>query len=139
MFVRLVIAISLIVGLGSTASAEQEPTFVLTVKEPVGGKPPQHKKLTEALQAQESTLKPALLAKTKLRPVSRLAVTAKLEVLADGSVKPSTITVNYRDAAGDITDDSIKTTVGGTFTKMKKLPRDFKGMTVDVSIKILQP
>lgn len=139
MFVRLVIAISLIVGVVSNASAEQEATFVLTVKEPVGGKPQQHKKLTEVVQAQEAALKPALLAKTKPRPASRLSVTAKLEVVTDGVVKTTDIKVDYRDGDGDITDPSIKTTVGATLAKIKKLPRDLKGMTVELSIKVLQP
>ncbi len=64
MFARLVLAI---VFLGSFAHADapdQQPTFVLTIKDPVGGKPAQHKKLTDALRARETELKPALLAKT---------------------------------------------------------------------------
>lgn len=137
MFVRLLIAALLLVG--SSASAEQEPTFVLTVKPPVGGKPQQHKLLTDTLHAREAALKPALLAKTKAHPASRLNVALHLQVAPKGAIKASSIDVNYRDGKGSITDDTIKTVVEEALKKTKALPKDLIGATVDVTIAILQP
>lgn len=138
MFVRLVLAI-LIVGSVAQAAPDQQPSFVLTVNEPVGGKPAQAKTLTDAIRAREAELKPALLAKTKAHPASRLKLGVKLEVLADGGVKPTVSTFSYRDARGDLADDSIKTTTTDMLAKTKKVGRDLKGMTVEVTVAILQP
>lgn len=138
MFARLPLAL-LMVGSLAHADVDQAPSFVLTVNEPVGGKPAQHKKLTDAVRAREAELKPALLAKTKAHHASRLKLALKLEVQADGAVKPSVAAFSYRDASGEIKDDSIKTTATDMFAKTKRLPRDLKGATVEVTVAILQP
>lgn len=136
MFVRLVLSILLV---SSVVHADQQASFVLTVNEPVGGKPAQSKAFADAIRAREAELKPALLAKTKAHPVSRLKLGVKLEVLADGGVKPTIATFTYRDASGDIKDDSIKTTTTDLLAKTKKQARGLKGMTVEVTVAILQP
>lgn len=138
MFARLPLAL-LMVGSIAHADVVQDPSFVLTVNEPVGGKPAQHKKLTDAVRAREAELKPALLAKTKAHRASRLKLALKLEVLADGSVKPSVESFSYRDAKGDLKDDSIKTAATEVLAKTKKLARELKGTTVEVTVAILQP
>ncbi len=139
MFVRLLIASLLIVGFGSSASAEQEPSFILTVKPPVGAKASLHAQLTDALRAREPVLKPQLLAKTKAHPASRLNLALHLQVASKGVIKASSIEINYRDAKGTITDDSIKAVVEEALGKTKPLPKDLIGATVDVTIAILQP
>lgn len=138
MLVRLVLAI-LLVGSVAHAAPDQQPSFVLTVNEPVGGKPAQGKALTDAIRAREAELKPALLAKTKAHPVSRLRLGVSLAVLPDGSIKPTVAAFSYRDASGEIRDDSIKTTITDILGKTKKLAPGLKGMTVEISVAILQP
>ncbi len=142
MFVRLLIgraAIAALLVVSPTAVADQAPTFVLTVKPPVGGKPQQHKLLTDTLQAREVALKPILLAKTKTHPASRLNLALHLLVSPTGAIKASSIDVNYRDGKGSISDDSFKTVVEEALKKTKALPKDLIGATVDVTIAILQP
>lgn len=140
MFARLLPAILIVVGsLAHADPVEQDPSFVLTVNEPVGGQPAQHKKLTEALRAREAELKPALLARTRAHHASRLKLALKLEVLADGSIKPNVASFSYRDAKGDLKDDSIKATATEVFARTKRLARDLKGTTVEVTVAILQP
>lgn len=139
MFVRLLIASLLIVGLGSNASADQEPSFVLTVKEPTGGKASLHAQLADTLRAQEPVLRPKLLERTKTHPASRMNVTLKLQVAPRGLLKANAIEVSYRNAKGPISDDSIKPIVEDALKKTKPLPKELVGATVDVTIAILQP
>lgn len=136
MFVRLLFAAMLV---SRVAHAEQEPSFVLTIDEPVGGKPAQHKVLTDAVRAREAELKPALLAKTASHHASRLKLVLKLEVAADGSIKPAVEAFNYRDAKGEIKDDSIKVAATESLAKTKKVARELKGTKVSVTVAILQP
>jgi hypothetical protein len=139
MFVRhLVLMMSLLVFVG-TAHANQEPTFLLNVKKPVGGNAKGHKLIQDTLRAREAVLKPALLAKTKSHPSSRLGVVVKIKVAAGGVLAPTSIDINLRNAQGTISDDSIKPIVSDAFTKLRKMPKDSIGATVEMTITILQP
>lgn len=141
MLVRLLIAFVLLwPSMDARADApEQEASFVLTVEPPVGGKATLHKTLTEAVQAREAALKPALLAKTKPHPASRLSFHVKLEVQADGSLKAGASKLTFRDAKGDIKDDSIQPVATDTLIHARKVSKQLKGATVEVAVSILQP
>ena len=139
MFVRLLIALALIAGLASPASADQQPTFLLTVKQPAGAKPSLHAKLVDTLKAREDYLKPKLLDKTKAHPASRMTLRAKLQVAPKGVLRANAIDVDYRDGKGPITDESIKTVITDALAKTRPLPKDLIGATVDITISILQP
>jgi len=139
MFVRLLIALAVLsVSSFARATPEQEATFVLTVKEPVGGKAALHKGLVSALEKREEILKPKLLEKTKAHHASRLDIKLKLAV-DKGLIKATSIDVNYRDAKGTIADDSIKPVIEDALKKTKSMSKDLNGATVEMTIAILQP
>jgi hypothetical protein len=141
MFVRHAISIVLLLVLfGSPARAEQEPSFVLTVgkasaktKRPLNLEP-----FEDAVRARERVLKPALLARTKPNPSSRLTIKAEVSVVGKGLVRATVVDVSYRNASGPITDDSIKTIVEDAFLATPQQPKTI-GAKVDVSIRVLQP
>lgn len=139
MFVRLLIAIALLGSIARADAPQQDPSFVLAIDPPVGGKADKHKLLTDALRADEAELKPALLAKTKAHPASRLHATLKLQVADKGAIKATAIDVSYRTASGPVKDDTIKLVIEEGLKKTKILPKDLIGATVEVTITILQP
>jgi hypothetical protein len=141
MFVRHAISIVLLLFLfGSHARAEQDPSFVLTVGKASAKSKRQMnlKPFEDAVRARESVLKPALLAKTKANPSSRLTIKAEVSVVGKGLVRATVVDVSYRNAKGPLTDDSIKSIVEDAFLATPQQAKTI-GAKVDVSITILQP
>ncbi len=140
MLVRCIVPIVLMFMLGTHARAEQAPTFVLSISKATGGnrRGLHLASFEQVMRERESVLKPALLAKTKANRPSRLSIKVQVTVAGKGLVRATVVDVNYRNAEGPITDETITTIVEDAFLRT---PQQVKaiGSKVDVSISILQP